>query len=809
MYEYSVLQLIGGTTVIKVKKGYSKLLLLDEIRSAPRIQKIRIYEDKLTKEQIDTIFEPINKTDYLAVDFETRGLKPTDDSFLIAGLGLGYRTGSVYFNFFNLDNDTQNHILAKLTKFKCLAHNVPFDGWVYYNRMGKHLNWICTYALYGYLANDTTEWGLKSAMVRVLGWEDSNEKDLDEWLINNGWVKGSGGVKNVDEIDRLKKIERIKYRREVEGAEYKPDKAEMWRAPPKILGHYCALDAEATYFLYKKVLHPASVKYKFTAFFTQVIMVRIIMQVEFLETGMWVDRKMLAELEQTLLAERKNQSEIILDSPQVAPFVKAHNERIIQEQKDKEPEKYLKTKEVGEEPEKFKKEPKKYSKTGKILKEWERWSTNQTPTARWLAWSKRYNDSQNKTVSKNWVNWAAKLKEVQNTNHFLLTSPQQLSALLYKTLFEVETIRPYVDKQDRGSFWLKQNNKRIVELEHTKNGAYPTDKIALSWMGEIGKLVLPFKYIIKELEFTSKTLKLSDKDGILRPGTRIPGTLTGRGAGNNPNFQQIIKSPRVLACYKPRPGNVWIQFDFDALENKLLAEFSRDPNLLELYGPDAKPHCGYMFFGMEVPEYKEAFVAAGYDPDNPTKEGVAAAKAACKPQRSACKVAVLLKQYGGGVEQLFKTLTLAKLDVTKDFAATLHAAYDKKYPGVKALAQKLNRQVRSNGNILMNATGRPLAITPKKQKDLINTLCQSSGVDRLHILLTLIDKRLIQQQIPGCWAYLDFHDELCYETSPSFVDQVKGIFVNSLNELNSLFDEIVPLTGTPEVHYNLATIKCE
>jgi hypothetical protein len=53
------------------------------------------------------------------------------------------------------------------------------------------------------------------------------------------------------------------------------------------------------------------------------------------------------------------------------------------------------------------------------------------------------------------------------------------------------------------------------------------------------------------------------------------------------NCQQQPKTRGYLECFKPRPGRVWVDHDFTALEPCVLTELSRDESMLKIYGPAA------------------------------------------------------------------------------------------------------------------------------------------------------------------------------------------------------------------------------
>lgn len=171
----------------------------------------------------------------LAIDFETRGNDyslPDTDAYVV-GVGLAWDKGSCYVDLADTQPSELYELIRLIQNHKGLiAHNVYFDGGWIRRDLGGHANWLaCTFGLYMQCASEGFEgqkWGLKEAMVDVLLWSDTNETELDTWLVENGYKKQNNA----------------------------PLKGEMWRAPASILGKYCVLDAEATYLLYTEHLLP-------------------------------------------------------------------------------------------------------------------------------------------------------------------------------------------------------------------------------------------------------------------------------------------------------------------------------------------------------------------------------------------------------------------------------------------------------------------------------------------------------------------------------------------------------------------------
>jgi hypothetical protein len=105
------------------------------------------------------------------------------------------------------------------------------------------------------------------------------------------------------------------------------------------------------------------------------------------------------------------------------------------------------------------------------------------------------------------------------------------------------------------------------------------------------------------------------------------------------SLHQLPKSAEFLECFVPDPGHLLVSIDFSALEPKVLAYFSRDRNLLALYGPNASPHQDiYLYNAVQMGDLGKRILACGYNPNNPTPEAVARAKKECKDDRAVSKL---------------------------------------------------------------------------------------------------------------------------------------------------------------------------
>lgn len=692
----------------------------------------------------------------MALDIETKGSDVSRASSIVVGLAIADERGSWYFDF-NEGRDVNYYqqVLSILAQsgVKLIAHNLFFDGAFLYRDSGnqwKHKWAYCTYALYKHLATEGfpgQEWGLKAAQKDLLGWEDTNEVDLDQWLIDNGYFYS--GMTNG-----------------VYGP--KPKKAEMWRAPSYILGKYCALDAWSTWAIYNYCFLPALNKFPALDAYEKEFLGLIKKLVEQQVTGVKIDVEALTKYHGDLKIQIESSKVKFLEHESVSPHIEESKRLKIEEHKAKEPAKYKKQKPLGMEPDMT-------TKAGRLSKNWQRWNER-----------KRQLEAEGPAISKNWERWKEQLVEIENSEAFNLNSGQQLQWLFYERL------------------------KNEV-LFRTKSGQPATDKKACQFFGEPGLLLKKYNDEVKEESYVSVCLEKVDEHGVIHVQARVPGTLTGRLAGaGGLNFQQLPKSKGYLSCWVPRPGNVFVDCDFTSLEQVVLAELSRDVSLWNLYGPNAKPNDVYLFTGSSMPIIGEAIRAAGYDRDNPTVEGIANAKKKAKKERSIAKAATLGFSYGMGAGKLVQQLVTQGVKITNEQAYGIHEAYWKLYSGVKDYEKELLRQWKLNKGWVLNGIGRPLGIWEERQKDIVNRVVQSTGHDVLVFWVNILERQFKAVGIDYRWVFADFHDQAIVEVPREQAEATATIMGgSSMNELNGMLQGKIPLTGDAQIVENLAEAKIE
>lgn len=738
-----------------------KLLKPTHVQKLDRNQ-ISIYYN-LSADAVKNIFKYISDG-LLAVDIETKGVQAADPTTEIIGVGISNGDKNLYFPR-TISEEAWQQLLIELSnpRFLLLGHNIFFDSaFLTRDNKAKWMNWTyCTYGLFRQLANEGFEgqtWGLKDAQINLLGWQDTNEWELDEWLIEHGYWKSPS-----------KEPKTNYYRIETDKGErwVRPDKGEMYKAPAEILGHYCVLDAYSTYRLFTDVLRIAVMNlpvdearktfWNYHKEFIQQVRLHVYQQLR----GIQVDSEQLDNHKQWLEVEIKKAGAEFLNHPQAEPYVRSWNERIAENYMEKQPAKF-KIKKLGKEPEKLK-------KNGEVSKNWLRWKekADQPPE-----------------ISKNWLTWEKNYNKIKGENHFNINSGPQRQWLFYDML------------------------KFPIKLR-TDKGQPATDKKALLGFGDLGKVLKKQNDLVKELGYVQGCLDALIFN-TLHPQFRMPGTLTCRLAGSGGvNIQQLPKSRGYLECYKPRPGMAWVDCDHTSLEQVVLAELSRDDTLLKLYGPDAKPNDVYLFNGSYLAGIGDKIRAAGYDPDRPTPEGIKAAKKKAKTARSVSKVVTLASSYGAGAGKIMETLNLQGIPLTFDEARKIHSDYWELYKGVKDYERYLLDEYRKRKGWVYNGIGRPVCIDSNYLKDIINRVVQATGHD-VHIIWANRFYDLCQKKGLEVYGIVwDFHDQTVVECPEAQAEEVRLTFLEAYDILNQELKGLIPLSGDPQIISNLAEAKLE
>jgi hypothetical protein len=624
--------------------------------------------------------------------------------------------------------------------------------------------YVCTLALYMMLSNEGwtgQTWGLKSAMQDILEWQDTNELELDSWLVLNGYYKGTHPKE--DSLERRQRMF-------LEGT-LSPDKGEMWRAPAEILGKYCVLDAEACYLLFTQHLLP--VAERFDLFWQErfpEFMSHIQLHISQKLWGMELDLPLLHQGIDQSEASLYRKYQEIRNHPDLAHHIIEIESNLLHELAITEPALHRKQKLRPP-------EPPRYKKDGTQSKTWENWVQNES----------KYQP----VVSKNWQNWKARWDLAisgQNPKYrFNVNSDPQMISLLYDRLgFPVR-------------MWTEGS-------EHAEKQPSTSIK-AFKQMGDIGALFVDMMYLVKERGFLTDYSERTQYRTTIHPSFRLPGTKTGRLSSKEPNLQQVPKTQAMMSLFQARPGYLLVDLDFAALESVVAAELSGDPNLLALYGDGVPENDIHLFLASQTPGLDEKILSTGYRPYNPPPGTVALAKKVGKAERSKAKTVVYACQFGAGVDRIVETLEKDDIFLPREEVATIHSTYWTLFKRLKKYSYELQSEVSRNGGFVLNGMGRPMCLPEGKEHDALSRVIQGTGHDLLIKYVQILTRALDKAGLEWHPWVIDLHDATTVEVREQDAEQVREIFIQSMDELNRVVGGTIKLKGTPTVGRTMSEIK--
>lgn len=280
---------------------------------------------------------------------------------------------------------------------------------------------------------------------------------------------------------------------------------------------------------------------------------------------------------------------------------------------------------------------------------------------------------------------------------------------------------------------------------------------------------------------------------------------------------QVPKSREFMECIKPFNFCTLVYTDFDALEMKVAAHFTKDASLMKLYGPGAKPNdvhafnaAGMRLFSAEIRKY--------YDPDNPTPEGIAAVKKHCGHIRDLVKTAGYGMIYGAQPPRLYSELRQAGYDIALTDAEAIFTDYWETYKGSVLFGEFLRKEMKKNGGFILNGRGRPMCIPPPYRvpgqrfpvdlsKDCFSRFVQSTGHDVTLRFIYHIGKIREERSVPMVPWLLDKHDATTWQVNTKYLHQGVEAFEEAYRRLNAELQWSVQITGKVKTGNSMAEVE--
>jgi len=737
-------------------------------------------------EEIEAIFESFDSK-LLALDFETNGLNWLAPDFKAVGIALSSIDvrGGIYIDIQDSHPSEVTKIMDHLCQYKLMCYNLTFDAGVrerihmdlgLETTLGPKFNYHCDVMglIFQMDQGYNLNMSLKTMMKDLLGWPDTNERALDQWLIYNGYTKGSS-------------------------KDPKPDKGEMWRVPFEIMQKYAALDAQATRDIYYEVLVPAMEKWPdVLPFHTTATIALYKLIIEARKEGITVDVDRLEKWKAHLERTRDEAAEKFTYESEAT----SHIEEVLKNRVDN----------------KFRPKPKVWlKKDGTMSSHAKRWEEDH---------KNRYDDLFETHLNLNskqmirdilYYNMLGKDKWVVIPH---LRTSTYVSDLDDWTPFDKRKRHQITDQRSRWKerkkeyLWELRIDGKSIEFWSAKGemdcdyAEPPVNKDTAPLFGEAGSYYLTYTKAVKELGYVNKMLERTE-NGIHHGQLKAHGTLSDRCAGTGGvNLQQLPKSAGYLRCLVPPKDHVIVQADFTALEPVVTAELSKCPSYNALYGDPDKTNDVYLFVGAGVPAFKKDILSLGYDPLNPTKEAISKTKKKFKNLRNICKVVHLAASYGAGVSTILAGLLKNGVDITREEVQEIYDGYWNTFRRIKEFESVLHDECIKGDGVLADGLGMPITIKPK-HKDTFNRVIQKTGhsilCKHLYFVRQLIEERGIPMK-----AYIpNFHDEYLLTVHKDYIKEAEQICYDAVDLTNEWLGGTIKHRCDPEIVANVAEVKVE
>ena len=312
----------------------------------------------------------------------------------------------------------------------------------------------------------------------------------------------------------------------------------------------------------------------------------------------------------------------------------------------------------------------------------------------------------------------------------------------------------------------------IEPVKKTKTG-YSTDVEVLEELAlrgiEIAEKLLEYRGFTKLLSTYVEPLpKLADENDRIHTTFNQNGTSTGRLSSTNPNIQNI--PVRTDEGIKIRKGfiseNNWslISFDYSQIELRVLAELSKDENLILAYKKDKDLH--------DLTARKIFFKT---DEEPVTRE-----------ERSIAKVINFSILYGKTPFGLSKELKIPMGD-----ASQYIKTYFEQYPKVKKFLENILENAKLNGFVetfygtrryINNINSSNKNLQAQANRMAVNTVVQGTAANIIKkVMIKLYDEFKNDDAIR---MLLQVHDELIFEVKDGsiekYMDKIKEIMEKTI-----------------------------
>jgi DNA polymerase-1 len=341
---------------------------------------------------------------------------------------------------------------------------------------------------------------------------------------------------------------------------------------------------------------------------------------------------------------------------------------------------------------------------------------------------------------------------------------------LEKTVYEKAGVRFNIASPKQLGEVLFEKLMLDPKAKKTKTGQYQTGEdvlLSLAAKSDIVRDILDFRQLqkLKSTYVDALPTMVNPKTGRVHTSYNQAVAATGRLSSVNPNLQNIpIRTERgreVRKAFIPRnAGHSIVSADYSQIELRIIAEISKDPNMMQAFVDNLDIHT--------------ATAANVY--------GVALDEVTGEQRRNAKAVnfGIIYGQSAFGLSQ--------SLGIPRKEAADIIEQYFAQFPGIKQYMSDTMNFARENGYVctLMgrrrylrdinsaNATVRGFA-----ERNAINAPIQGSAADMIKIAMINIHREFKAQKLDARMT-MQVHDELVFDVPHDEIEIVKPIIMHNM-----------------------------
>lgn len=330
--------------------------------------------------------------------------------------------------------------------------------------------------------------------------------------------------------------------------------------------------------------------------------------------------------------------------------------------------------------------------------------------------------------------------------NFNIASPKQLGEVLFDKL------------------------KLDPKAKKTKTGQYKTGEdvlLALAYKSDIVQDILSFRQLqkLKSTYVDALPELINPETGLIHTSYNQAVAATGRLSSTNPNLQNIpIRTERgreVRKAFIPRhENNVILSADYSQIELRLIAELSKDPNMMEAFisGHDIHRATAARVYGLDLEEVTS-------------------------DQRRNAKAVNFGIIYGQSAFGLSQSLAIPRKE-----AAEIIDQYFNQYVGIKKYMGEVLDFAKENGYVetilkrrryLRDINSANMTVRGFAERNAINAPIQGSAADLIKIAMLGIQKEIKDQELAGKMI-MQVHDELVFDVPENEIDIFKKIIQDKM-----------------------------